>query len=312
MAYSNSDVAHNFAHQTGNKKNGSNLFYKVNENGSSTIYSYGTHFGISHILEPSKYGPFVCLFTLDNHSNSTAKHIHHVSSAVSHFEKIYVPEPVQNYVNWNGEIEAGPHRIDSDLQYFNNELNDLIKKHIRARKYSYIDDIQELIQKVKNYADLFNCKHKLFGKIRTSIYDDIQTESEILKTFFSDSEIQKVKDRKRERNERIKAEKKKQLKRFREFKANYLRNRNYIYLRVNGEVIETSKGLKFSQSDAKLAWAALQIAKKDNKTIERPITISTVNNQVFQVEKVTPNYIKSGCHTIKYNEAKRVAKQLNW
>jgi len=315
MSNSHSEVAHNFAHQTGNSKNGFNIFYETNENGSSTIYSYGHHFGVSHILEPNKYGLNVCLFTEADYSVSTSKHKSIISSALSHFDKIYVPNEVGCYIDFNGNIEVSYYQIEKDINHYNNQLNKYIGKHFRARKYSYLDDILSTIEDAKKYAELFNCKHRLNGKIRKAIYNDIDTESGVLEYFFSDSEVQKIKDKRQAQKERKDKRIKKAVQMFRDGKVGFVReDTNYTYLRVNTEddVIQTSKGINLPIKDAKLVWAALKIAKDQDKDIQRHCTVSATNGSAWEINTITPKYIKAGCHTVTYREAKRIAEKLNW
>lgn len=309
---SHSEVAHNFAHQTGNKKNGFNVFYETNENGSSTIYSYGKHFGIAHILEPSKYGLNVCLFTEASYSVSTGKHISIVSSAVSHFDKIYVPKEVTEYIDFNGNLEVSDSTINSDINHFNSELETYINKHLRAIKYSYLDNILSTIDKAKKYSELFNCKHKLNGRIREAVYNDINTEDKVLETFFSDSEVQKIKDKREAQKQREAKKLKDSINAFRDGKRAFVSGTNYTYLRAltnedNETIIQTSKSVNMTENEARMIWKTMQKAREDKTSFEN---VCTING--FNVSEVNSDYVKAGCHTVSFSEAKRIADKLKW
>jgi len=81
MAYSNSDVAHNWAHQTEQKCRGNNVFYEGN-----TIYSYGYHFPIARIDTEKN----IILYTANTYSTTTARHKSIVWEAISHKDVIVV------------------------------------------------------------------------------------------------------------------------------------------------------------------------------------------------------------------------------
>lgn len=62
------EVAHNWAHQTGRKRNGHAMFYD-----GDTIYSWGRHFPIAKFFNAPN-GERVILFNADSYSVSTSKH----------------------------------------------------------------------------------------------------------------------------------------------------------------------------------------------------------------------------------------------
>lgn len=306
---SHSDIAHNFAHYTGNKKNGYNVFYEENENGSATIYSYGHHFGIAHRLQKDTYGLNICLFTLSDYSVSTSKHISIVSSALSHYNKIYVPEPVQNYINIDGKIEIGPHRIESDLKYFSDKLQEAIKKHIRAIKYSYENEIVEAVKNAKKYADFFNCKNKLTGKLREIIHGQNElTEADILTACLSDSEIEKVKEREAAKKQREAEKRKEAVKRFRDGKISHIHSLNNTLLRLKDDKIQTSKGVTIKDTEALILWRKMREAADTGKSI------NYIKGRFagYSIDKITPKALKAGCHIVKYSEAEMIASKKGW
>ena len=82
------DVAHNWAHGTGRKQNGHNMFYK-----GDAIYSYGSHFCIARFVRTCS-GERVVLFNASTYSVSTSKHQTIVARAIPEgIRTISVEEP---------------------------------------------------------------------------------------------------------------------------------------------------------------------------------------------------------------------------
>lgn len=108
MAYSHDVVAHNWAHQTGRKRRGFNVFYE-----GATIYSYGHHFPIAkHVVTPS--GERVVVMTRDSYSISTSKHISIVWRAASHLPMVEL-STVPNYDITRADIIDELRRIKASL-----------------------------------------------------------------------------------------------------------------------------------------------------------------------------------------------------
>ena len=297
----NSTVAHNFAHNSQTGLNGSNLFYEHNANGSRTIYSYGYHFGIAHIPTPESETVY---FTMDNYSNTTAKHINHVWRAVSHMDIVYCPLDITEYFRYGKPTKKA---IKRSLEWFERQISETASKHINARKYSYLDSIYSLIKKLETFANAFKCKHLLTGKARKAIYNEYNRE-QIQSLYFSPYQIEAHKQRKRNEAERQKRNEAKRIKAFKAFECNYL-NTNATYLRLKGETIETSKGIKLN--DMKQAQTLFNIAERCKRS-NKPFT-EHIRVMQYTLNKVTENgTIKIGCHTIPYKETENIAKELKW
>ena len=297
----NSLIGHNFAHNSQTGLNGSNLFYEHNTNGSRTIYSYGYHFGIAHIPEPNSNTVY---FTLDNYSNTTAKHIIHVRRAISHMNVIYCPFDITEYFRFGKPTKKA---IKRSLEWFERSISETASKHINARKYTYLDSVYYYKKMLETFANAFKCKHLLTGKARKAIYNGYNIE-QIESLFFSPYQIEAHKQRIRNEQERQQKKESKQIKAFKAFECNYL-NTNATYLRLNGDVIETSKGIKYTNLDeAKVLFTIAQTCKQMNKPFERHLRIMQ-----YTLNKVTENgTIKIGCHTIPYKETQNIAQKLNW
>jgi hypothetical protein len=297
----NSTVAHNFAHNSQTGKNGSNLFYEHNSNGSRTIYSYGYHFGIAHIPNAQSNTVY---FTMASYSNTTAKHISHIWRAVSHMNIVYCPLDITEYFRFGKPTKKG---IKRSLEWFERQIAETVSKHINARKYSYLPELVGLLSNLRAFSNAFKCKHLLTGKARQAIYKGYNTE-QIEALYFSPYQIEAHKQRQRNEVERLKKKEAKQIKAFKAFERDYL-NTSATYLRLNGETIETSKGIKYTNLDeAKVLFTIAQTCKQMGKPFEKHLRIMQ-----YTLNKVTENgTIKIGCHTIPYKETETIAKKLKW
>ena len=274
----NSTVAHNFAHNSQTGLNGSNLFFEHNSDGSRTIYSYGYHFGIAHIPTPESETVY---FTLNNYSNTTAKHINHVWRAVNHLNIVYCPFDMTEYFKFGKPTKKA---IQRSLEWFERQISETASKHINARKYSYLDSIYSLIKRLETFANAFKCKHLLTGKARKAIYNGYNRE-QVQSLYFSPYQIEAHKQRKKNEIERQRKNEAKRIKAFKAFECNYL-NTNTTYLRLNGETIETSKGIKLN--DMKQAETLFNIAercKRSNKPFNEHIRVMH-----YTLDKVTTLY----------------------
>jgi len=309
MAYSNLQVAHNFAHRTGKKQNGSNMFYEMYENGTATIYSYGRHFGIAHVFNAD-----TVIITDETYSNTTARHKSIVWSAVSHYKNpISVPFEIGKYIH-NGKIVT--HNIAESVKRYESKINRSVGHHKNARKYGYVYFIISDLTKFKTFCEFFDCVdyvdelHKPFV-----IGEKVLTESDILSHYFTQEELERL-ERRKEANkerERIRQEEKQRkekvlftesLEKFRQGKTDWVQYASFTYLRYNAEHnrIETSKGMKI---EIVPQLRTLYNMMTSGKELTEPISI-----QGFSVNAVTPKFIKIGCHTISKEEADRIAEYL--
>lgn len=292
MAYSNYDVAHNFAHQTGKKMHSTNMFYKIDGN-ISTIYSYGWHFGIATLFKDKK----TVFFTDDRYSISTSKHVNYVDGALGDlYTRIHVP--IETSFLRNGTPTK--HRLKQVLNVYNERIESLVLAQVRARKRNYMTDIRIMFNNAKKFCTFFKCKNLVTGNLRKAIYSD-----DLESIYFSDEQLARYKNREKFQRERDKKRLQESIKAFHNFDTRNI-NSTYTYLRYNKErnVVETSKGMSLGELELlKKLWRFM----KQGKEVQNPFSI-----QGYNVDAVTKDYVKAGCHVIKRNEAERLAKQLNF
>ena len=294
MAYSNYDIAHNFAHQTGKKMNATSMFYEINDK-TSTIYSYGYHFGIATILKDSN----TLVITNENYSRSTGKHINIVQQATSHFaKKISVPVDT-TFIQRDGSVSK--HDKKRVIHRFREQINMYVEAQAKARTKDYSNELRFLIRDLDAFCTYFKCKNLLSGHLRKIIVGKQDYQS----VFFSDEQIAIYKRNEKLRKQRDADYLKKAIKDFRNFDVRNL-NTKYTYLRYNEKrnVVETSKGMNLEDLDA---------LRSLYKLMQKGVELENVTKiQGFNVNKLTPDYVKAGCHTITRKEADKLAKQLNF
>jgi hypothetical protein len=294
MAYSNHDVAHNFAHQTGEKMNATSMFYEINDK-TSTIYSYGYHFGLATILKDTN----TLIITSEYYSYTTQKHKNIVDQATSHFtKKIRVPIDT-TFVLRDGTVTK--HDKKRVIQRFRDEINTYVEAQAKARTKDYSNELRFLIRDLTTFCTYFKCKNLLSGHLRKIIVGKQDYQS----VFFSPEQIAIYKRNEKLRKQRDADYLKKAVKDFRNFDVRNL-NTKYTYLRYNEKrnVVETSKGMNLEDLDA---------LRSLYKLMKKGVELENVTKiQGFNVNKVTPDYVKAGCHTITRKEADKLAKQLNF
>ena len=304
MANSHSTVAHNFAHLTGKSKNGGSMFYDLHSDDCATIYSYGHHFGIAYIL-PDRYGvnPKKALFTEREYSVSTSQHKTIVRSAISHYDIISVPKDATRY-NCSFGAKLSTYHCKDDLQHWNNEIERLVSKHLKARTRSYWPAILRIINNADKYCDLFKCRKHLSGILKKTV-KHIDDPDLIFNILFSDEQKTKIAERDRLQKEREKRKQADQLKRFRNFETNYLFNSKYTYLRARPYCVQTSKGVSIGFDDVSKLLSLYQYVAKTGETIVPDLSV-----QGYEIDQITPDYIRAGCHLIPRSEILYISNQL--
>lgn len=267
-----SDIAHLWAHQTQSKaRNSASNFYF---NGD-TIYSYGRHFPIA------KHVSGKILFTERSYSNTTSKHIAVVRQAISNRDIVYCYSPEsshdENYNHWLRNAES------------------IAKSLLNAKKpEKYLSELSYIKNKVDNYCNFFNieCPETLNAIL------SIGNKSEYLSYADKKAEFEK-KEQERKAKE-LKAQHKKALNEWLKGKTYRLYVRDgFDYLRVNGENLETSQGVKIPLAIAERIYKNLL-----NGTLNVGSKILS-----YEVASIDKN-LTVGCHCFKVSYLHKVGKQI--
>lgn len=277
-----SEVAHLWASQAQPAARTSGNFYY---NGL-TIYSYGHHFPIAQIWDKDNT---IVFFTSRGYSNTTAKHKVVVRYAINHKTVFTLPD-----VELNSKYNEQRH--EANKNYYLNSIENLIKKQHKARKYDYTGEIENLLSEFKEYVKLFKLSSKLIKAERELLTIDI-------KTLFEGCNFTEL----RAKKERQKTAK--QIKEAKKWLKNWLGGlvapykANKVYLRYNkeSEEIETSKGAKVPEREAKILFDRIQQGKDIKGFQIGYYTVISLNG-----------VLKIGCHEIERDEINRFAKLMNW
>lgn len=285
---SNQDLVHEFATNEFNSG-------KVNSYGNlnyigDKIYSYRHH------CIGQKIGPRKILLVDYNYSPTTSKHNALLRSAVSHYEKILVPNPESIKISIQTLCKRNSEKIEK-----------LKKSKIHHKYKIYLEIIwnQSKINELLTYASISiddALSLNLSKRLLLDAYYFVQTtgdEFEQIKTQIDEYEKNRSAKKEKTKEEKEKAREKafaKKLKEWREHKRNFFftNSNEYQYLRVskNGNFVETSKGVKIGISES------LQFANKF--LLGDKITGLQIGD--YRIDRQSENFVKIGCHTISRDE----------
>lgn len=300
--FSPSELPHVFARQSQEEGRTSsrNFFFERN-----VIYSYGYHFPIAKILDSG-----IVLFTNRGYSNTTAKHIAAVRSALNHKDKIYVNNPTAS--------------VTDNLRAFSNDLKaqfDIIENtrkrpHTRDAAKADVDHIIKtataycvamnttLDKQIKLLAKGVSAEQliaaSLFKKAMDAGYDHTKFLVNLNKKLTA-AQLKAEKERK------IKAQEK--LDKWLAGEANtYFLDGNYTPLMLRKRVIddenvivETTMGATVSFKAAKVLYDMIKSGRDIKGHVIDNYTVIGINGT-----------LKIGCHEIPTEEVHRFATQNNW
>lgn len=299
-----SEVAHLWANKIQeHAKVSAGHFYFRGDN----IYSYGSHFLIAKHYED------VILFTTRTYSNTTAKHIGEVRGAISHKKviKCYSPE------------EAGYKNHEENINFWLNDIVSIGRNLAAARKPQiYLAQIEAVKQEMNVYLNYFEVK---------------LTKAQELKIAFSSKEefLAAAAKATKAEQDKLKTDLRNGKKVFAQYIAHWRtgsnvsffktvgndKNRelirlhernnedaNLALLRVIGEEVETSKGIKLPIDIAKRYYQFyISILSKGGCNGDCNYKILH-----YDITSISSKGLTVGCHTVSHNEIENLATQLNW
>lgn len=323
--FNRSTVAHYWANQVQDsaKDSGNRMSF----NGYK-MYSYSTIVAYIHELHN------LVLVTSNTYSNTTTKHMGYIDSSISHYKKIIrVP-----YIF--GAKDLPEH--EKNIQYFIDNIEFNIEKQKKAKKVNYLPEIERNLLLLIEYVQTFEVTIK---EVPEYIKDwiDLYKHSGV-EGFYSQFDIlseQKlvILNKQREEQEEarkkyLKEQKQKALKLVKAWKAkdlltynikgkkyslsylesiiNYLPNiylRTYISSISGNIIIETSKGVNFTEKDGVKLYKLMKRCK-DKK--------ETYTSENLRINNYKIDFIKSdgtliaGCHKVLFKEAEYIKKKLKW
>ena len=286
------EVAHYWANQVQASGTASRMFFE-----GKTIFSHGHHFEIAKIV---KYG--VVLFTENTYSSSTGKHLTITRRAIPHHYKIF---PAATSTSGYGNCTVTTDNIQN-LTYYLQRAEEFLNKTVRARVLAedYAQTAKHWLSIFIDYAKEFEVNAKPFAKLFDKLSDAIDNFKIPEKRL---AYIQAKKQAEKIAEQARKQEWKDHLKQWKNFAGNYISRSipecGFDYLRVNGDIVETSKNVQIPLASALLLWRKLQQQEsvKGEKIDDRWTVID--NN---------PKFLQVGCHKILHSEIQAVAKQLGY
>ena len=283
------NVAHTWAYQSQQEAytpNRSFYFY------GPTIYSYGSHFPIAKHATNSK-GENKILFTTRKYSNTTAKHINKVWSAIPNRENmIFCYNPCET--------------ANDNLTYWNREIDDIYWDLAKAKKPSkYLFELTHLKAQILKYCNFMEVEIPETISIKL----DITSKAEIVEIVAKEKAIKAEQEAKKAKKQE--QETKKQLKKFRNFERFSFYN-GYAYLRYNTitERIETSQRIEIPVKLALVFYKAIKTALNTKELNTEMLDNLKILN--YKVKNLQKEFIEIGCHKIEIKEINKIAKTLNF
>ena len=286
--FNNDQLCHVWANQSqshGKNANGSFYFDETK------IYSYGKHYLAGNILMHKNHK--VVIINSYNYSNTTIKQLSSIRSAVSglydnifNLPDTYVLDSMENINHMNNELIGDIQNIFSRRKFYT-------KSFILERLYDQLVYVNKYF-KIINYPQIDLCKD-LIDSIEYHIDSCIARNKELN----SPENVAK-----REKQKQLNAEKKNKQKiaDFRSGKNVKVDGLIYDLLRIDGELIKTSRGASVGLVDG-INMLDLILSGK----LEQGYKIGYFSfDNITKIEN--DSIIKIGCHKILLSEAVNVLK----
>lgn len=260
--FTNSEIMHvfNLQNQSEGRTANNNIYFYDNK-----IYSYGSHYLLGEFIDSE-----TIIINDNGYSNSTAKHISLLISATRNKKqffttKIYTSIVLDNVNYWLKKLTKARQR----KQYYLNEIDSTLKM--------YFDYLECTKQKTKYKS---SPKHRKVLKLYKDFYNNFENLEQQVK---EQQKKQAIKDKKAVQ---------KKLKEWKENKINWLSNHtNKDYLRLKGDNIETSQGVKIPITEAKRILKLIELKKVIGQKIDNRFVVTSFND-----------FLKVGCHNIPLTE----------
>lgn len=290
-------------------------------------YSYG-HYAIGRIID---YKKRLALVQSENYSMTTAKHISYLYSALSHYERLFVPDLGTHW----GKMNDLTHAIN--VGYFKSKYDAAAGKAKKALVWNPYEECAERLQAAKTYCSWFHCTNRLPKELRSwlrtsndkiqAMIDakdkEIMDRRERLNKLHSDPNYQAKLDRARERKygNMIRAYREK-LEAWRRHEASHIpylsyRERKRLGYAYNSAIlrlstdrtrIETSQGAKVLVESAKVLWALCK-RSHDNQTFTS-YSKEEIKIDFYRLNNIHNGDISIGCHYIEFSEIEYIAKEI--
>ena len=297
--FNTGEIPHLWAHRTqddARNKQG-NLYFE-----GDTIYSYGSHFPIArHIF--NKAGDHAVLFTTATYSVTTSAHCSAVRSSIpSGIPVFHVPEVYPDTRTANGSHEE-------NLKHYAKTTEEHVAKCARSRLSFNKEWHHEQAEKLRREA-LAYCK--FFRLPRPSIKAIPALDSKLLekiRKLEAQRAAEKAEQTKRERAEAIA----RQQELISEWRAGQYSGCLYdvpVMLRIDGDQVMTSRGVRFPVSHAKRVLAFVRRVRELGQAYVH--NGHTIHLGPYALDRIEPDgTVKAGCHVVFWQEIERIALRLD-
>lgn len=282
--HSTRQLFHLFANMTnadleGFKTSSRNVYF---ENG--VLFSYGPHYPMARKLGVGIGHEFreIILINSEKSSVTTQKHKSQIHSSKKPNQWLFYVPNIQNP------------RSSENVEHLMNEVVDSISAVLRCLKYNYIDDVTRKIDTFNQYATAFRLKrftlNAEFYTLLAMLSRDTQDRNEV-----KEKEKYARRDAERAANRARWADEVK-LWYTCENKTNISSayfDLDYDPIRVNGDIVESPRGVKVSLNEAK----AFALALKSGRV--------QVGDKIdaFEVQSIDKTFIQIGCHKLNIEQA---------
>lgn len=250
-----------------------------------------------------------------------------IKDAIEKYKKARTELPYQNvwgaFKNLMGYIEffdmGTPQRLlkKSANEWFGNNHELSLKSDKIKREHAR--ELKRIFQILLNHQAL-----EVLGAVNV-IVDEVCGEG----TWIKYSERSERWRKGEEERERIKLERlrKEEEARYKDFdekleewksgEINFLNTPFYIpgekpnaWIRIKGNIIETSKQIKIGIAEARKLWRAVSAMHRGAEF--RHGLVEDITGHQWSLNRYENDLLTAGCHRIAYNEMERIAKQLGW
>ena len=260
--FTNNEIFHVFNEQkqeTGRTSN-RNIFFE-----NSKIYSYGYHYLLGEFIDEN-----TIVINNTGYSNTTSKHISMLMNATRDKKQFYSSQvdpkkALINLENWLNKLPRATKNKDMYLSKIDNTL----------KKYS------EFIEHTKKEISILNKEnHEKIIALKDSFYNNF------------DNLEQEIKEQQKRQKEKEKQAIKDNLIKWKNLEINYFRNKTgKDFLRLNGENIETSQGVKIPITEGKRLLKLIDTKNIIGQRVDDRFIIRSFDT-----------ILKVGCHNIDINE----------
>ncbi len=302
--FDNRQCAHIWAQQTQDegRSNNGNVFFH-----GPTIYSYGYHFPMASFVTPD-----TVFINSDRYSVSTGKQQGYVAYAVNHKQRLYVSTRVMKAFADERKFGPATQKALSDSALINAKIHIEKAAQRKARKFAAADLIkaQGVIRDAEHIFTFFDATPpKEFRAFKKTISgDDVQSVIDAEK-----ERLDKEEKAKQKREKAAQEKLKKSCVLWTEFKEHDMpvHQSKKIYMRINGDEIETSKGARFPVAHAKLAFKVIRNVKEKQAAEKFAERVGSIRLGHFKIDNISnEGNVNAGCHFVEWDEIERIATIL--